>query len=276
MPALKNNRHEKFCQGIVSGLSQPKAYTAAGYSGRGAKQSAARLLNNADVRSRVSELGQEIESSFVRLQIAERLHRLEAIQDRWDRVRAAVEARAREDYDAMMKTGVVCRKLRSVKDGNAVRVVEEYEIDTAAIEALNSIERRAAIETGQEVDRTDINLRGGVAAQAELLRKAFTLDELEAMDARIEAARNGTQVIDAPAVVRDVKPIHDKTHTKDRDGVTAAEAVDPAGSEGKADPGGDGRTSCELEGLNASELRRGKERGGSQLAALTAFSFFEL
>ena len=34
-----------------------------------------------------------------------------------------------------------------------------------------------------------------------MLRKAFTLDELEAMDARIEAARNGTQVIDAPAVV---------------------------------------------------------------------------
>ena len=91
MSPLKNIRHEKFCQGIVSGLSQTKAYTAAGYGERGAKQSAARLLNNGEVRSRVSELRQEIESSFVRLQIAERLQRLEAIQDRWDRVRAQLK-----------------------------------------------------------------------------------------------------------------------------------------------------------------------------------------
>jgi hypothetical protein len=192
----------------VSGLSQTKAYTAAGYSERGAKQSAARLLNNADVRSRVSELRQEIESSFVRLQIAERLQRLEAIQDRWDRVRAAITARAREDYDAMMKTGVVCRKLRTVGHGKDAQIVPEYEIDTAAIEALNSIEKRAAIETGQEVDRSDINLRGGIAAQAEMLRKAFSLEELEAMDAKMEAAKSGIspKVIEAPAVVSQVQP----------------------------------------------------------------------
>ena len=77
----------------------------------------------------------------------------------------------------------------------------EYEINTALIEALNSVEKRASIETGQEVDRADINLRGGVAAQAEMLHKAFTLDELEAMDAKIEAARNGSTVVEVPAVV---------------------------------------------------------------------------
>ena len=88
---------------------------------------------------------------------------------------------------------------RSIRDGRDSRVVFDYEIDTAAIEALNSIEKRAAIETGQEVDRSDINLRGGVAAQAELLRKAFTLDELEVMDAKIEAAKRAPKLIDAPA-----------------------------------------------------------------------------
>ena len=37
-------------------------------------------------------------------------------------------------------------------------MVEEYEIDTSAVEALNSMERRAAIETGQECepDRSDL------------------------------------------------------------------------------------------------------------------------
>ena len=173
------------------------------------------LRNNADVRSRVSELRQEIESSFVRLQITERLQRLEAIQDRWDRVRAAIDARAREDYDAMMKTGIVIRGLRNVGHGKDAQVVEEYEIDTAVIEALNSIEKRAAIETGQEVDRADINLRGGLAVQAEVLRKAFTLDDLEAMDARIEAVRNGeTKQLPWPTGVPDVQPVLDKTHTR--------------------------------------------------------------
>jgi len=52
----------------------------------------------------------------------------------------------------MMKTGIVCRKLRSIGSGKDAQVVEEYEIDTSAVEALNSMERRAAIETGQECE----------------------------------------------------------------------------------------------------------------------------
>jgi hypothetical protein len=150
----------------------------------------------------------------------------------------------------MMATGVVIRRERRIRDGKDSRVVFDYEIDTAAIEALNSIEKRAAVETGQEIDRQDINVRGDLQAQADVLRKAFTLDELEAMDAKFEAARNGeTKQLPGPGVP-DVQPVLDKTHTKDRNGVTAAEAVDPAGSEGKPDPGGDGRTGVR-EGLRS-------------------------
>ena len=109
----------------VSGLSQTKAYTAAGYSERGAKQSAARLLNNAEVRSRVSELRQEIESSFVRLQITERLQRLDAIQDRWDALREAKRCFAKDDFEGAMKTGVVLRKLRSIKSEDAKGYIEQ-------------------------------------------------------------------------------------------------------------------------------------------------------
>jgi lipopolysaccharide export system protein LptC len=43
---------------------------------------------------------------------------------------------------------------------------------------VNSIERRAAIETGQKVDRQDIKLRGGMNDQAEILRKTFTFEEM--------------------------------------------------------------------------------------------------
>jgi hypothetical protein len=52
----------------------------------------------------------------------------------------------------------------------------------------------AAIETGQEVDRADIKLRGSVNAEEELLRKAFTFEELAEMDARVRGAASGQVV----------------------------------------------------------------------------------
>ena len=160
--------------------------------------------------------------------------------DRWDALREAKRCFAKGDFEGAMKTGVVCRKKRWIGGKDGYEVIE-YEISTALIEALNSIEKRAAIETGQEVDRTDISLRGGVAAQAEILRKAFTLDELEAMDAKIEAARNGCTPKQLEAVFPGIKPVPDKTHIQERNGVAAAEAVDQA-NEGKPARPSDGRT----------------------------------
>jgi phage terminase small subunit len=60
MPELKNPKHEKFAQGIVSGLSATKAYIFAGYEGRGAAGSADRLQKNAEVCVRIAELRAEI------------------------------------------------------------------------------------------------------------------------------------------------------------------------------------------------------------------------
>jgi hypothetical protein len=99
---------------------------------------------------------------------------------------------------------------------------------------LNSVEKRAAIETGQETDRQDINVRADLQAQADVLRKAFTLDELEAMDARIEAARNGeTKQLPGPAgVLPEVQPVLDKTHTQSRNGI-AGRGTEPGKLPGK-------------------------------------------
>jgi hypothetical protein len=133
-------------------------------------------------------------------------HRLEAIQDRWDALREAKAAFARGDYEAAMKTGVVCLRKRLIGGRDGYEVAE-YEINTALIECLNSVEKRAAIETGQEVDRSDINARFGLADQAAILNKAFTLEELEAIQARILAAQNGeSKELPGPAGVPDVQP----------------------------------------------------------------------
>lgn len=49
-------KQEAFCQGIVIGKSATQAYRNAGYSGQGADVSASRLLGDASVRARLTEL----------------------------------------------------------------------------------------------------------------------------------------------------------------------------------------------------------------------------
>ena len=56
MAELKNPKHEKFVQNIVRGLSPTEAYNSAGYSRKGAHASAARLLKNPQVCTRLAEL----------------------------------------------------------------------------------------------------------------------------------------------------------------------------------------------------------------------------
>jgi len=123
-----------------------------------------------------------------------------AIQDRWDRLREAIVARAAGDHKRMMATGVVSMKLRSVRGKNNVqRVYREYEIDTGVIEALNSVEKRAAIETGQEQE--NVNFTGQVSSRAVALSKVMTIPELEALEKKmlavIEAEKAG-KVVEAP------------------------------------------------------------------------------
>jgi hypothetical protein len=59
MAPLRNQRHERFCCGIVHGQSATAAYVAAGFSPRGARGSACKLQANASIATRVAELKQQ-------------------------------------------------------------------------------------------------------------------------------------------------------------------------------------------------------------------------
>jgi hypothetical protein len=65
MPVLTNPQHEKFALLVARGLTTTKAYVWAGFSARGARQSAHRLLANADV-ARATECGGALCLSFRR------------------------------------------------------------------------------------------------------------------------------------------------------------------------------------------------------------------
>ena len=57
MPILRNTRHEQFAQLIAAGKNTSEAYVCAGFSEKGAKASAHRLLARPQVAARVDELG---------------------------------------------------------------------------------------------------------------------------------------------------------------------------------------------------------------------------
>jgi len=199
MPELQNPKHEKFVQNIARGLSPTEAYISAGYSRKSAHSSAFRLQHNATIMQRLQELRTLVTSAFVQLAITERNQRLIALQERWDGLRQARAALAAGDYAAAMRTGLVCRKLRTVGGAKNARVVEEYEINTALIEALNSVEKRAAIETGQEQE--NIQVTGQVTSKAIALSKVMTIPELEELErkmlAEIEKDKAAGKVIEA-------------------------------------------------------------------------------
>jgi len=157
-----------------------------GYASRnqkwGANGSSFRLQQNAEVMQRIEELRTLVTSAFVALAVCEREERLQAIQERFEGLRKARLARAAGDYEAMMRTGFVCRRLKWIGGKNG-KQVEEYEIDTALVESMNSVEKRAAIETGQEQE--NVNFTGQVSSRAVALSKVMTIPELEALEKKI-------------------------------------------------------------------------------------------
>src|SRR5215467_4864524 len=89
MPTLKNPKHEHFAQLIASGESPTKSYALAGYSDKGAAQSANRLLKDAKIRARISEL---------QAAVSERAVEKAAVDRAW------VLARLKENVDRSMQT----------------------------------------------------------------------------------------------------------------------------------------------------------------------------
>ena len=56
MPVLKNKKHESFAHYIAKGEKPEKAYITTGYSEKGARQAAYRLLQNVDIQGRIEEI----------------------------------------------------------------------------------------------------------------------------------------------------------------------------------------------------------------------------
>src|SRR5215831_20906483 len=91
MPVLQNSKHEQFAVNVSKGLSATCAYTSVYGEAEGARQSAYRLLRNPQVSARVAELTGELSAGLVGAEISDRNARIQALQERWTRLRAKLD-----------------------------------------------------------------------------------------------------------------------------------------------------------------------------------------
>src|ERR1035437_1188057 len=94
MSVLKCTKHEQFALFVVKGVSATKAYVSAGYSPKGAQQSATRLLQNAAVCARIKELKTAVAERVVSAEIRHRNWRVQVLQQRVEAMLALSAARA--------------------------------------------------------------------------------------------------------------------------------------------------------------------------------------
>ena len=173
-----------------------------GYSERGAKQSAARLLRNANIRSRVAQIQAELSAGTIELEISSRNARVQALQDRWDRMRRVIELRAVSSDFAKVPggtTGLLCRDLRC-KD------TPVYKVDTGLLAELRAHEQQAAQELSQWQAKSVAEERKVVEATPAALALAsmLSLEQLEELEKKLleEQQKASQRVIETTGVVQ--------------------------------------------------------------------------
>lgn len=93
-----------------------------------------------------------IREEIRRVGIADLENRVEAQNDRWNRLRQLMEARADSVEMAKVpggKLGVLVRKEKEIGKGDKAKFVEEFELDKPLLDAILALEKQVAQELGQ-------------------------------------------------------------------------------------------------------------------------------
>jgi hypothetical protein len=96
--------------------------------------------------------------------VARRHRRVKAQNDRWQRLKQIIRARAADPEMVGVpggSTGLVLRRLKMIGAGENSREIEEYEVDTGLLKALLDHEKQVAQEVGQWTEKREIGNKEG-------------------------------------------------------------------------------------------------------------------
>lgn len=123
-----------------------------------------------EFKERVDELEQEELEEVMRLPFARKSGRIRKYDELLQGMSKVIEAR-KEDFRGTPEalttggdTGLVVRKKRALGSGGPfMEIIEEYEVDTGLIKAIESMSTQIAKETGQWQEKSEITGSGGGA-----------------------------------------------------------------------------------------------------------------
>jgi hypothetical protein len=124
---------------------------------------------NPEFMARVDGHIAEFAETIRRRGIAQLGRRVDALNDRWNRMRRVIESRAEAYADDMHggDTGLICRTVKWERKWNEERKenesvpVYEYEVDTGLLRELREHEKQAAQELGQWTEKKELSGHGG-------------------------------------------------------------------------------------------------------------------
>lgn len=132
--------------------------------GISARQTLANWKKEEEFRARVKEHVEAFRALVRSRGIACLEKRVDALNDRWRRMKRVIAERA-EEMDGEIAgggTGLLVRDVKSVGNGPLAREVEVFAVDTGLLRELREHEKQAAQELGQWTERRDVTSDGNV------------------------------------------------------------------------------------------------------------------
>ncbi len=147
----------------------------------------ARWKAHPDFAAKVQDLVTAMGERSLRFAVARRHRRVQAMNDRWRKMKQVLRERAAAPEMENVpggKTGLLVRKVKCIGGGENAREVEEYEVDTGLLKEIRDLEKQVAQELGQWEagkgdDRPNVNLNVGGSVHVVALKQFanLTLDE---------------------------------------------------------------------------------------------------
>lgn len=104
----------------------------------------------------VTRVVAKFDEQLLRIGVATRRRRVEALNDRWHRMQEVIDARSSDPSTTEIPgadTGLLVRQYKGVGRGADFQIVEEYAVDTGLLREMREHERQAAAELGQWVEK---------------------------------------------------------------------------------------------------------------------------
>jgi len=169
--ALKNEKHEKFCNFTSAGMSAADAYIAAGYvvSSRDAARAAASKLNRVpSVEGRIAELtpmvearlkeGAEKIAQVVEDEVTRSLGRVLSLAVRRRNMLDVIEARAKHPENQWAPGGNTGMIITSERSLGKFGTIKTHEFDATISRELRETEKQTAIELKQWSEKVEHKL----------------------------------------------------------------------------------------------------------------------